>query len=143
MSRQVTGTIIKQQLCSREPYEGQSRYSINSTRSEKYLKITLQDESGMKYYFNTPAATQTVTVAPGCAVVIFRIENGAAQWMSESGNDQNNLEHSAIAVPGKKNTNKIKPLTKEGDEITITGRFTEKVSKYGNKYTTATHVKRI
>lgn len=133
---QVTGIVESVELKEREPFEGQSRYSPNSTRTEKFLQIKMVDKNNVTYYFNTPAASMTVTVAPGCAVVTHRIENGAAQWMQEVGKNK-------VATPNQKNDNTIVPLVDAGDEVKIAGRLTMKTSKYGNKYGKLTHVKRI
>lgn len=130
-----TGTVTNVEMKSREPFDGQSRYSPNSSRSEVYLSITIS-ANGVLYYFNTPAAVKTVAVAPGVAVVCYRVENGAAQWMQEVGD-------SGVATSAQRNANGLHPLVNVGDVVSVNGRLTMKTSRSGKSYGVMTHIKRL
>lgn len=131
----LTGTIQSVKMQTREPYMGQSRYS-RGTHTEYFLNIQMITNDGLTVYFNSPAATQSVSVAPGIAVIIYLIEGKAKTWLKETGENK-------VSVPGVKNDNKLESLVNEGDIITIDCRVTECTSKVGKKYLKATHCKLI
>lgn len=129
----IKGKIINQELRQRDPYGFQWG---EAERKEMFLDIVIQDENGKNYYFKTPAAMRWVMSAIDVAVVGYTVENGAAQWLREVGDKRTITKDS-------QNNNRLVPLTEVGDEVTIRGRLTLKVSKWGTPYGVLTHVKRV
>lgn len=131
---QITLTIDSVEVKTREPYATYAWQSGEHT--EMFLSVKGTTEDGKAIYFNTPACERVVSLAPGIAIVIYHIENGAKQWMVES-------DGSKCATPGQKNENTLLPLVSVGDIVTINGRMSKKISRIGNEYYQATHVKRV
>lgn len=133
-TEEIRGKIDKLEMNRRDPFVPD--YYSGAERKEIFLTIVLLGEDGLKYYFNTPPAVESICFAVDAAVILFEIENGAAQWLQEVGDRR-------VCTREQPNNNKIIPLAQVGDEVIIKGRLTLKVSKIGNQYGKLTHVKRV
>lgn len=134
MATEIRGTIQKLEMQKRDPLV--PNYYSNAEEKEVFLSVVLLGEDGLKYYFNTPHARQSICFAVDAAVVLFEVENGAAQWLQEVGDRR-------VCTREQPNNNKVIPRAQVGDEVVIKGRLTLRVSKIGNPYGKLTHVKRV
>ena len=134
------GVVERADLETRDPFH-RNFYAMGETK-EYYLSVALKLDDGRAVYFNTAPATRTVVSVCGegiaAAVVTYRVEGGAKQWLREERG-----ETGGVATPGVPNDNKVVPLVKVGDRVRVMGRVkAHKESRRGNVYVSLTHVER-
>lgn len=116
MAITITGRLTKVEAKRiKDPdYLGVGRYSPNSERYLHFLNCCLTTEDGQRYFFDGPKVRQTVTSAPGVAVVLFDVEGEAEKWFEYHGEPGD-----GVATAQRANSNRIEPRIKVGDIITI------------------------
>lgn len=133
----VRGIVERCDLKDRPPYDPYiGRYDpLPTERKDYYLDVCVRLPDGSAVYFKTPGtARMTCSCCPGAAVVTYRIDGSAGDWLEE-------IDGSGVATAERANTNGIRPKVKVGDTITVAGRVkADTVSKWGKTYKTLTHV---
>ena len=130
----VSGVVEKAELVQQAPY---MPYYGNNERYDMKLDVALRLDDGSAVYFKAGAGRLNIASAPGCTVVMYFVDGHAKDWAVEVGDKQ-------VAVPGESNDNRLEPLVKAGDRITVEGRLkAEEVSCKGNACKVLTHVRMV
>jgi hypothetical protein len=131
MAITITGklTMVSVKQMTDPDYLGMSKYSPNTERTLHYLNCCLTTSEGKRYFFDSPKVSRKVANCPGAAIVMYDIEGEASKWFREEGDMK-------VATAERVNTNRLVPLVKEGDVVTL--RVSVKVEK-----PTYTSVKKI
>ncbi len=130
----LTGTLTKVEAkqMTDPDYLGMRKYSPNTERYLHFVNCCLTTAEGKRYYFDSPKVSFTVGNCPGAAVCLYHIEGEAVKWFAEVGEGR-------VATAEKANGNRLEPLVKLGDTLTI--RASVKAEK--SNYTTVNRVKRL
>jgi hypothetical protein len=133
-----SGVVERCELKQRKPFDPYCD-KYGGDHWECYLDVALRLDDGSTVYFCTPAVGMNIGSGGSVAIVCYRVEGHAADWMRESLPEGG----SRCATPGKSNDNTLEPLVNVGDRLTVSGRVKrETVSKAGKPYRVINWVRR-
>jgi hypothetical protein len=135
-SRTLVGVVEKAEVQIDKAFDQSGlKYNPNGEYYDVWLSVVLALEDGRKCYFNTPKGRRVVSNAPGCAVVIFDIDNIAA-WLEQTGT-------SGVATAERAADRHVASRIKPGDRIQVRGTCEEKTSRVGKPYVSLKRVKLV